>query len=350
MKEQYREIGSEFWLNDLHDKSDSVHLLSGRTAIDLILQDLNATGLEAKHVYMPAWCCDSMIQPFKERGVSIKFYDVSFKDGHLFYDIDENCPVDIFYVTNYFGYNSTLPIETVIQFKQYGATVINDRTHSLLMTDDLIDSIADYSFGSIRKWMGVVSGAYLNKREGILNVPELGVFPYMTDRIEAMKMKAAYMSGNKTVNKKEFLDKYSQFAHHLEEDYRNYRMDEESLNMWLHADKQTLKNARRNNAMMLQKLLEGLPQMKLMFSMEKDNCPLFVPVLLSNKEERDAMRRHLTTKAIYCPIHWPKPVFIDASMKVNTIYDCELSLLCDQRYGYEDMQRIINVIMGFYKF
>ena len=164
-----------------------------------------------------------------------------------------------------------------------------------------------------------------------------------------MKMKAAYMSGNKTIHKKEFLDKYSQFGHHLEEDYRNYRMDEESLNMWLHAEKQILKNARRNNAMMLQKMLEDIPQIKPMFSIEKDDCPLFVPVLLRNKEERDALRSHLTANAIYCPIHWSKPTSIEASMKVNCIYDCELSLVCDQRYEFEDMQHIINSIRDFYQ-
>ena len=267
----------------------------------------------------------------------------------LYFDIDENCAVDVFYVANYFGYSANLPIETVIRLKQCGATVINDRTHSLLWEDDVIDSIADYSFGSIRKWMGVVSGAYLSKRNGNLHVSELRDCPYLSDRIEAMKIKFSYMSGSKTIDKKEFLDKYGRFGHHLEEDYRNYRMDEESLNMWLYADKQTMRNARRNNAVMLHKMLEDIPRVIPMFSIEKGDSPLFVPVLLNNKEERDALRHHLTANAIYCPIHWPKPELIEISMKVNHIYDRELSLLCDQRYGFEDMKHVIDTIIDFYQ-
>ena len=62
-----REIGSEFWLErelkTLSRDRDGVYALSGRTAIDLIIQDVVKTR-RVRNVYMPAWGCDSMLAPF----------------------------------------------------------------------------------------------------------------------------------------------------------------------------------------------------------------------------------------------------------------------------------------------
>lgn len=76
------EIGSEYWLDD-KCSNNVIFALSGRTAIDLILQDIKAKGLHPKSVYMPAWCCDSMLQPFVDRGLDISFYDISYANGEL---------------------------------------------------------------------------------------------------------------------------------------------------------------------------------------------------------------------------------------------------------------------------
>ena len=45
---------------------------------------------------------------------------------------------------------------------------------------------------------------------------------------------------------------------------------------------------------------------------------------------------------IYFPIHWLKSQFVQNLN--NEIYDNILSLVCDQRYGLDDMRRMVNVI------
>ena len=92
---------------------------------------------------------------------------------------------------------------------------------------------------------------------------------------------------------------------------------------------------RRENARVLYEGLSG--KVQFMFPIEDMDCPLFVPVLLPN---RDEVKAHLTKNEIYCPVHWPKPKGCDSN-----IYDLELSLICDQRYGIEDMERIVSVIL-----
>ena len=348
MQKKYCEIGSEFWLDDIREDSSSIHVLSGRTAIDFIIQDVKAMGSQAMRVYMPAWCCDSMLQPFKDRNVDIDFYDLSWKSGVINFEIDIAKEVDILYITNYFGYSNTMPIETIIDFKRRGAIIIYDRTHSLFKEDSIVECLADYTFGSIRKWISVVSGAYLEKKDGQFNVTALTDCPYISYRKEAMELKASYMSGDNSIDKQDFLDKYSRFSHLLEEDYRNYRMDEHSLNLWQYADKKSIKKCRCANAVALEVCLQELPNVQFMFKLGEGDCPLFVPILLDNKDERDSLRRYLTSNAIYCPIHWPKPSLISKDAMAYRIYDRELSLLCDQRYGFDDMLKIANTIKEFY--
>ena len=75
------EIGSEFWDIPLHKEenglfsSNTAWFLSGRDALRAVIRDIRAR----RHfcaVAMPSWCCDSMIRPFLEEGVEVRFYPV----------------------------------------------------------------------------------------------------------------------------------------------------------------------------------------------------------------------------------------------------------------------------------
>lgn len=349
------EIGSEFWLEQpvpqpVADR-DGGYAISGRTAIDVILQEVLRTR-KVRNVMMPAWCCDSMIAPFAPRGIEIGFYDIcpaeiaenaekassrkisaisALSAGQK--DLSEN----ILYVTNYFGYENTLPIEIVKQFKEKGAVILYDRTHSFFMDDDPYLAVAGYSFASIRKWMGVIGGAVV---EGVKDV-NLKLCPYLEPKEKAMRMKQAYMAGDDTVDKQEFLKLYGEFGHHLAEDYRDYAMDDLSYAIYKATDIEAMKAQRRTNAQYLHEHLEGV---RFMYDLTDNACPLFVPVLFESKEQRDAVRRKLIEAEIYCPIHWPKTAQIPIDFAVNKVYDTELSLICDQRYSLADMQRIVTQI------
>ena len=332
-----REIGSEFWLGQeteglSHDR-DSCYVLSGRTAIDLIIQDIVKTKL-VRHAYLPAWCCDSMVAPFLSRDIQVELYDMSF-DGSLHYHIDTEKKTDIFYVSNYFGYDNTIDIEVVHQFKQNGAIIIYDRTHSFLM--DEIYPWADYSFASIRKWMGVICGALV---EGVKEY-QLKPYLHLECKEYAMRMKKAFIEGDKTIDKQDFLNLYAEFGHHLAEDYQNYEMDDLSYALYKTEDFTTMRCKRWENARYLHDNVKGV---RFIDELTDDAVPLFVPVFFEGKEQRDAVRKKLIDAHIYCPIHWPKNKLVTQEMKVNQIFDTELSLVCDQRYTIYDMLRIIETI------
>ncbi len=340
MSNRYSEIGSEFWLEGIPETllkgRNGVYALSGRTAIDLILQDI-LRRKAVKSVYMPAWCCDSMLAPFLDRGIRVYFYDL-WCDERLHYDVDETAVPDIFYLTNYFGYENTLSIEIVDFFKQRGSTILYDRTHSFLMSDEPYTMLADYSFVSIRKWMGVVDGAFVS---GLTENPTLKECSYVSIKEEAMQKKFRYLDGDESVIKQEFLNAFGQFGHYLATDYRDYEMDDLSYTLYSREDWAKVKKKRQENASYLHLHLKGSH-----FLDELTNfaAPLFVPILLSTKEQRDTIRKRLIENQIYCPVHWPKPQQIPVDYRANEIYERELSLICDQRYGVGEMQRIADCI------
>lgn len=347
-----KEIGSEFWLERepaaLSHNRDGCYVLSGRTAIDLIIQDIAMTRA-VRSVYMPAWGCDSMIAPFQERGIDVRFYDVelnadnnkSVKSGksvvNNITNTDCTDDTDIFYVTNYFGYENTLPIETVKKFKERGSIILYDRTHSFLIEDDPYLELADYSFASIRKWMGVIGGAVVYG----VNDCQLKPCPYLECKEKAMRMKKAFIEGDTSIDKQTFLNLYGEFGHHLAEDYQNYEMDDLSYALYQTEDFTALRHKRRENAKYLHEHLKGV---RFLGKLTDNTVPLFVPIFFDTIEQRNTVRKKLIEAQIYCPIHWPKPAQIPADFTVNKIYDTELSLICDQRYTTEDMARIVAII------
>ena len=337
-----KEIGSEFWIENVPEslltERDGVYAISGRTAIDLILQDI-LKKRPVRSAYMPAWCCDSMLAPFEDRKVEVKFYDVKVSGERLAVS-GEGCTesTDIFYLTNYFGYENTLPVETVKKFKEKGAVILYDRTHSFLMEDRAYRDLADYSFASIRKWMGVVGGAVV---DGLKDKPVLKDCPYASVKEVAMVEKWRYLKGDQTIAKQDFLNAFGTFGHRLADDYRNYEMDALSYSLYKQKDFVAMRERRRENAAYLHEHLKGV---KFLGKLTDGAVPLFVPVFFESKKQRDSIRKKLIENNIYCPVHWPKPQQIPADFGVNEIYDTELSVICDQRYGIEDMKEIIKII------
>lgn len=333
MLSSINEIGSEFWIENapkiLLTERDGVYCLSGRTAIDLILQDI-LRKKEVKSVAMPAWCCDSMIAPFLAHGIDVRFYDY----GHT--DIIDG--TDIFYLANYFGYENTLNMDVVRKKKESGSIVLYDRTHSFLMDDEAYHELSDYSFASIRKWMGVIGGAVV---EGI-DKPELKDCPYISVKDKAMRDKFRYLMGDNSVKKDDFLAAFGEFGHQLAEDYCNYAMDDLSYTLYKQENLQRMKQLRRENAAYIHENLKGV-QFKYEFT--DKSVPLFVPVLFESKEQRDTVRKKLIEQQIYCPVHWPQPKQIPADYNVTGIVSRELSLICDQRYGINEIKREIETIM-----
>lgn len=326
------EIGSEFWSVPVTNDDNGLFpqetkwFLSGRSALAEIIVDIMAKA-SVKTAALPSWCCDSMIKPFSDAGIDVKFYPVFMENGKLVQDISCADGSDILFLMDYFGYTG----EEVCGFK---GIVIRDVTHSVF-SQKYTD--ADYYFGSLRKWAGFWTGGFATGlSEKHLPQDEI----YVGMRREAMAKKENYITGNS--DSKGYLDDFGDAEEYLE-NCGIAGAAERDILLAQKLDVPGLKSKRQANA---RRLLERLADIAIFPEIKQADCPLFVPILVPDGK-RDALRRHLIDRQIYCPVHWPLSRFHNVSGRAEEIYDNELSIVCDQRYGEEEMDRILKAVREF---
>lgn len=330
-----QEIGSEYH-NIPADKgngftfhNDHSLVFSGRTAIETILKEIP----NAKKALLPSYCCESMIIPFYKAGIEVLFYDVFYANG-INIKFDNLFGIDVILWCNYFGFKNEMPDFTY--FIGHGGIVIEDITHSI-MSERQYHKQSHYLVASLRKWMPIICGGYCASLNG-----QLQHFPdveppreFISKKKKAMQFKSDYLCEHDESIKVEFLRLFGESNSWLAKNYSGLSIDPWSRQYLSFVDIEAQRKIRRDNASVL---YNGLRDKVLFLFSEKDmDCPLFVPILLP--EKRDAIRKHLSSNSIYCPIHWPKPQECESNL-----YDMELSLICDQRYNVKDMERIVSVL------
>jgi hypothetical protein len=315
-----REIGSEFHKMPFEEghglalpRPGSL-VFSGRTAIEAVLRQTT----NAHTALLPSYCCDSMIVPFRDAGIEVKFYQVDWDNG---LKVEIKGSADIFLWCNYFGFKNEMP--------EFDGVIIEDITHSMLSITSSHPH-SDYLVASLRKWEPVNCGGYCSVQiDGEVPSEE-----FVRLKSAAMDLKKDYLEDMDPEKKPRFLSMFGESNHWLAEHYSGLSIDPFSRDYLGSADVEQQRRIRRENTKALYEGLSG--KVQFMFPAENMDCPLFVPLLLPNRNE---VRAHLTKNEIYCPVHWPKPEGCESN-----IYDLELSLICDQRYGIEDMKRIVSVI------
>ena len=351
----YSEIGSYFWL-DGNEKSlsgdkidwlpsveDSCFAFSGRNAIDVALRDI-LKNKSINRVLAPSYCCVSMLQSFIDRGLKIEFYDVGYKDREFTYQVPEADDHTVVIIMSYFGLSTAEAHRKIEEIKKIGAIVIEDITHSLLHNAPS-SGYSDYLVASLRKWFAIPTGGWVGKRNGELTEkPNMDSNHAVEEKIAAMHEKYDYLTG-KIDTKEDFLLAHAKFDNDLIHVDRMLKIDDISRGIIEATDIGTVVEQRRKNAKVL---LDGLRDLdgKVMtlptVDLENDT-PLFLPIFMRT-DDRDALRKHLVGKGIYCPIHWPEVMGAEVGVRAN-----ELSLICDQRYAEGDMNTIVDVIHVWYQ-
>lgn len=343
-----KEIGSEFEWQEISDNQSGFDWIptcddwcltfSGRTAFESVIKDIGII----KKVYFPSYCCDSMLEPFRKEKIGTEFYDVDFENKLDFrLSIPDDC--DVLVWCNYFGYQSEYPIAEIEKFKKRGGIIIEDITHSLL-SNQQYHVHRDYLVASVRKWGAVICGGLCCKLNGKFKT-KTQKHPderFIELKSKAMRLKREYINKPLSVNKSEFLEMYTESNHFFATDYSNVKIDKISEELLKYWNIDEIRSIRQKNATLLHNELRDSDICKTIFNLKNTDCPLFVPIAVFGGK-RDELKQELIKNSIYCPSHWPRP-------KANcdsSLYDIELSLICDQRYTENDMMRIVDVIKNF---
>ena len=325
-----REIGSEFSRVEEDNGLGMVYpvpgklVFSGRTALETVLKEIPY----ARSAILPSYCCDSMIQPFRDANIEIFFYSVEYQNG---IEVKVNIPnnIDIFLWTNYFGFRTPMP-----DLEGFNGIIIEDITHSLF-SRYTYHSQSHYLVASIRKWVPINCGGYCASTFGELkNAPTLEPPEMIMNKKRiAMKMKADYLIDLDVEKKEKYLSLFEETNKCFSSNYSGLAIDELSSRYLCSIDMERIRRIRKQNAKVL---YDEIPSKYMIFAESDMDCPLFVPIFLEN---RDFVRKAMIDNEIYCPIHWPKPKECSSNL-----YESELSLICDQRYNENDMERIVKVL------
>ena len=354
-----KEIGSEFWTGcspvGQHGCKwqqpkgwTMIETLSGRVALEFVVERIKVDGVTT--VYMPSYCCHTMIEPFLKYGLKVSFYDVVLTETGLKRQFNANHGCDTVFLLDYFGHIDEETTMIAKEQKVKGKKVIYDATHCVY--SDFDPTIYDYVFGSYRKWMDVNCG-FVAIRDAVNANAQADwkqFDEYIDMRTRMFDLKSHYMN-DEDVDKQQFLAWINEAEEMLEQNYHHTLPDQRSLDVLEQTDFPSLIMARRNNAKIL---MQGITEL----SDERIRCfsqtigthdtPLFVPVWIQ-ADIRNDLRRYLIEHSIYCPVHWPLSDLHVISDEAKQLYQSELSLVCDQRYDYFDMYRIVETIKNYLK-
>lgn len=335
-----KEIGSEFWDVPITENENGLFpentqwFLSGRSALKAVISELK----DCHTVAMPSWCCDSMIKPFAEAGIEPRFYPVYWNHG-LVQEIDQDC--DALLLMDYFGY-----CREQQDLSGFNGLVIRDVTHSLFSASC---HDADYYFGSLRKWCGVWTGGYAWTKDGHeLQQTAADDLGYVSLREKAMRLKKRYIDGSVDPEGR-YLDKpylpVFEKAEEMLEHIGALPAADRDIQLARHVDVDFIKTVRKSNAAILR---AAFPKLLLFPETRETDCPMFVPILVPDGK-RNLLRSYLIDREIYCPVHWPVSAYHNPERRSESIYQNELSLVCDQRYTGKEMERIVKTINSFLK-
>lgn len=332
-----RIIGGEYSIDSklLSKNENSIELQysSGRSALYSILMHIN--GIHKK-ILLPAYLCDSITRTVIDAGWKLEFYQI---DGLLHPVIDKYLcskieKFDAILLINYFG---------MVDLKEDIAKVRKENTDIYIIEDDVQafyatnESLADFSFTSLRKWFPCPDGAMLHVNNSTKIEPCITI---------ENKWSQYKLAGNLLKEQSDYIDDSIMLSlldkgeDILDNEYLS-PCSEVSRYIFANLDLDKIAHQRKQNAYILHCELEKLG-IKHLYS--DNGIPLFIPIFVEN---RDEVRRAFFAEQIFTPKHWPK--ISDEINGTNSLYDTELSLICDQRYGVEDMMKQIRVLKKFFK-
>lgn len=312
-----KEIGGFFELsfgrkNDFH--RNAIALNSARNCLKYLLQ-IN----RPSKVYVPAYCCNSLLEPILEEGVVYDFYHL---DSNL--EIKENLNVKdsekIIYI-NYFGLKRQY-ISKLVEL--FDCKLMVDNTQAFF--EKPIYGID--TFYSPRKFFGVSDGGYLytaGHQELLLEKDE------STDRISHV---LARLETGASAN----YALYQQAEASLREQPVR-AMSALTTELLANVDYEKAALIRQRNYWALHSELKS--EIATNFAGKSDYVPMVYPLAPRNSNTK----KSLIENKIYTATYW-----LDAKSRVNRqelfFVDEVVYLPIDQRYTLQDMWRIVEVLHG----
>lgn len=320
------------------------YLSTCRSAIRFVLDSI---GDKSKVALVPSFTCCSVIDPFLERGYSVYPYhvccDFTASSEGLLCQVDTH-GVSVVLIHDYFGFDSNAPLRknhVIDDLKKRGVVIIVDKTQSMFSSYPQLQG--DYTIGSIRKWVPIPDGAFLDMR---IRCEEEDA-ELVSLKSQAMSYKESYLDHG-AGDKETLLANYKEAEALLDSRNEAHRISNLSKLLLSKTNIDELKNQRRKNYAILSNGVRDTTQITVPHRILADSeVPFYFPVFVKN--DRSDLQRYLASEGVFATIIWACPDAIKAMIDktAQLIYDEILCIPCDQRYNEEDMQYICNLIARY---
>lgn len=315
-----------------HSKTPDVYTYSsGRAAMYQILKYLQKEKGTTR-ILLPDYLCSSVLVPVK--ALQLEF---------VFYPIDESLKLikeifnttykkgDAILIINYFGLQNLSEEIAFIKSIDEKTIIIEDNVQAYYeFKKDLGD--VDFKFTSLRKTFAVPDGGLVKTKYQLPKVETPNTFGQYKAAAALLK---SMREGN--FNDQIYLEMFEK-GEALIDDELDCGMSLVAEKLYAFMDEERVKVRRLNNAQYLVEQLKKIG-IKPLLPLTEDHVPLFIPIIHTN---RDAVRKAMFEQEVYCPVHWPLGGL--TLERGKTMSETELSLIIDQRYGRNDMDKIVSLL------
>ncbi len=345
-----------------YGKINTAFTASGRSAIALALRSLEEEcPYIVKKCLMPAYMCDSVFVPFIQNGWQLYFYHV---DTHMKADREELSYMletekpDMLFIHPYYGVDTCKEIRCMLrEYQKSGLIIMEDMTQSYYLP---VESDADYIVGSLRKWYAVPDGGFLTTNKKIHAEYMVEDDFVSKTRLQMLIQKWNYLqkrySGGDTEkacldrlqeDKENYLAVNRKMEAYLDEEKIIPRMSDVSKKLLCDVKESECRKRRNENYRILVEGLQNMNSLSLVFSSyEEAEAPLYLAVYM---KDRDSLQQYLREQDIYVPVLWPIGKENSNYIRKEEAYIFEhiAAIPIDQRYGKEEMRKIIEVMEAY---
>lgn len=310
-------IGGYFSLElPLHEEyhKDAIRLNTGRNCLEYILR---ARGY--KKVYVPYYTCEAVMEPINKLGIPYEFYHID-----IHFEIRDRFTLkadEALLYTNYFG------------LKQRYVEQLAEKTGTRLIVDNTQAFYAKPITGidtlyTCRKFFGVADGAYLYTDK---QLDEEFVQDESYDRM-AHLLKRIDLSA---------VQGFADFRK-VDDSLDNQpirRMSKLTKRIMQSIDYEAAAKKRRENFQLLHEVLGE--ENNLVLALDEDAVPMIYPFLAPVK----GLREKLIENKVFVARYWPNVLEWATKDDIEYLLAYQMQPLpIDQRYGKDDMGRIIRLI------
>lgn len=298
-----------------HD--DGALLNSGRNALEYVFLALG----DVKHLYVPYYTCDVVLEPVEKLGIPFTFYPIN-----LNLEIEEKPSLqngEYLIYTNYFGIKDEYVKKLA---DRYGSRLIVDNAQAWFAAP--VNGVS--SIYSPRKYVGVPDGgvAYCPKSICENMFAQDFSFERCSHLLKRLELDPLEGYADFKANSKQLVSQPVK------------RMSGLTRKLLASIDFEVVKNRRRTNFEYLHELLKNTNHFE-MPSMDLFACPMVYPYLTDDK----AMRKRLIENKVFVATYWPNvKVWTNEEMLENELTECLLPIPIDQRYAEEEMESIFEII------